>query len=74
MIDNKLYLDDFKPIVKYNVMEEFSDLRDCRKQHKEISLWKWLEEFHKADCCYIYNKHDKMPFYRELWQILKRKL
>ena len=74
MIDNKLYLDSFTPKEKYDVMEEFADLRDCVKHHKEISIRKWLKQYHYADCCYIYNKKDKKPFFMEIMQFIKRKM
>lgn len=74
MIDNKLYLDSFTPKEKYDVMEEFADLRDCVKHHKEISFRKWLKQYRNTDCCYIYNKKDKKPFFMEVLQFIKRKI
>lgn len=61
VLDNKLYIDNFKRINSFDAMSEFSDFVDCRKYHK-LSLFRWLSEFRKCECTLIYNNKDMKPF------------
>ena len=60
-LDNKLYLDDFKPKEKFNCMDEVPDLMDCLKKLKGISFMQWLKDFHHSDSVLLWNKNDKKP-------------
>lgn len=70
-LDNKLYMDGFKYLDSFDVMEEISDLRDCRSYHK-ISFLSWFKDFRSCDCCLIYNKKDNAPFWAEVRGVLSR--
>jgi hypothetical protein len=63
--NNKLYLDDFKPIEKFKAMDEIADIQDCLVKHKVkgVSFSQWLKEFRNADSVLLWNKDDPKPAY-----------
>ena len=73
-LEGNISFDGFTYKEKFDVMEELADLRDCKKYYHDISLCKWLKQFHQVDCCLLYNSKDKIPFFSELLQIIKRKI
>ncbi len=64
-LDNKLYLDNFKCLDKFNAMQELSDFKD-RVVSRRVSLGKWIKDVSSCDCFFYYNKNDKKPFWNAL--------
>lgn len=60
-LENKLYLDDFKPIEKFDCMDELPDMMDCFKRLQGVSFMQWLKDFHHSDCVLLWNKKDMKP-------------
>lgn len=70
-LNNKLYLDDFEYIKKFDVMSEDADFHDCLRIH-HISPLKWYKDFRSCDCTFIYNKKDPKPFKKFIESEVKR--
>lgn len=64
-LDNKLYLDDFKYLESFNAINEFSDFKDNLKI-KDVSVWKWFNQYRKSECKFYYNSKDRKPFFHAL--------
>lgn len=63
-LDNKLYLEDFKPIEKFDAMDEIADLQNVvTGRVKGVSISQWLKEYRKADCVLLWDKNDPKPAY-----------
>lgn len=62
VIENKLYLDDFKPKSNFSAINDFSDFRDV-KSNKNANIFTWLKEYLTADCHYYFNAKDPKPFF-----------
>lgn len=60
-LENRLYIEDFKPIDKFNAMDEISDFAISVMNAKQVGIFKWLKEFHYCECCFYYNKNDLVP-------------
>lgn len=69
IIDNLIYLDNFFPLEKFNVMSEIADFNDCMSYHR-TGFWKWFSDFYKCDCKLIYNKKDNKPFRKAFVRIV----
>lgn len=35
-----------------------------------VSFWQWKKDLQKANCCLVYDKNDKAPFWKKIWLIL----
>ena len=46
----------------FTAMAELADLSDTYHM-PGMSIRKWIKQFHDCDCTYIYNEHDKKPFF-----------
>lgn len=55
---------DFRPIKEtpFTAMAELSDFAENVPSGK-VNLFKWLWDFHRCPCPFIYNKQDKKPFF-----------
>ncbi len=60
-LDNKLYLDNFTFKDKFDVMQEMEDFRD-RVVTRNVSLFKWINQYKNCGCTYYANKKDPKPF------------
>lgn len=67
-LDNKLYLDDFKYLESFDAINDFSDFKDNLKL-RDVSIFKWFQQYKQCECKYYYNSKDKKPFY---YAILKK--
>lgn len=72
MLDNTLFMDSFKPLEKFDAMQEIGDYYEFVKS-KKIPLIKWLKEV-KASYLFLYNSKDSAPFWNFLLQKIKNKL
>lgn len=72
MLDNTLFMDSFKPLEKFDAMQEIGDYYEFVKS-KKIPLIKWLKEV-KASYLFLYNSKDPAPFWNFLLQKIKNKL
>lgn len=72
MLDNTLFVDSFKPLEKFDAMQEIGDYYEFVKS-KKIPLIKWLKEV-KASYLFLYNSKDPAPFWNFLLQKIKNKL
>ena len=71
MLDNTLFMDSFKPLEKFDAMQEIGDYYEFVKS-KKIPLIKWLKEV-KASYLFLYNSKDPAPFWNFLLQKIKNK-
>ena len=69
----QIYNDDFVPKPYFTAMQDVSDLLECLK-YKRITFLQWLKDFHRVDCCLVYDKKDWKPFWAEISASGKRKL
>lgn len=69
----QIYNDDFVPKPYFTAMQDVSDLLECLK-YKRITFLQWLKDFHRVDCCLVYDKKDWKPFLAEISASGKRKL
>lgn len=51
----------------FTAMAEFADFND-HVRYGDLSLWKWLKDFHKCPCTYIYDPNDRKPFFSIFFQ------
>lgn len=65
-LNDKIYLDGFQYLEKYDVKQELADFKTHILIQKDVSLGKWIKENKKCKCFLIYNKNDKKPFYSML--------
>ena len=72
MLDNTLFMDSFKPLEKFDALQEIGDYYEFVKS-KKIPLIKWLKEV-KASYLFLYNSKDPAPFWNFLLQKIKNKL
>lgn len=72
MLDNTLFMDSFKPLEKFDAMQEIGEYYEFVKS-KKIPLIKWLKEV-KASYLFLYNSKDPAPFWNFLLQKIKNKL
>ena len=64
-LDNKLYLDNFKCLDRFNAMQELSDFKDWVVSRR-VSLGKWIKEVSSCDCFFYYNLNEKKAFWNAL--------
>lgn len=72
-LQNKLYLDGFKPILKFDAMNEIGDYYDSVKT-KKVSIFNWIKELKGCKSYYLYNAKDPAPFRNFIFQKIKKKL
>lgn len=72
-LQNKLYLDGFKPILKFDAMNEIGDYYDSVKT-KKVSIFNWIKEVKGCKSYYLYNAKDLAPFRNFIFQKIKKKL
>lgn len=72
-LQNKLYLDGFKPILKFDAMNEIGDYYDSVKP-KKVSIFNWIKELKGCKSYYLYNAKDPAPFRNFIFQKIKKKL
>lgn len=61
-IDNSIIFDKSDLLTnKFTAMSEFEDLQIFRKELGG-SIPRWIGDFRKADCKFLYNRQDPMPF------------
>lgn len=57
-LENRLYMENFTPLDKFDAMDEISDFAISVLNAKQISIWKWLREYHRCKCCFCYSPKD----------------
>ncbi|MBQ0161219.1 MAG: ATP-grasp domain-containing protein [Bacteroidales bacterium] len=53
-------------------MTEISDLRNLKNSRK-ITVYQWIRDLLKADCLFIFDKHDPKPFWSLLRSVASKK-
>lgn len=72
-LENKLYLDGFKPLDKFDALHEVGDFYEFVKQ-KKVSISQWVKELKNSKCLFLYNAKDPAPFRNYIFQKIKKKL
>lgn len=72
-LNEKLYLDDFKPLEKFDAMSEIGDFYDAVRT-KKISFMEWIKNIKSCKSFYLYNSKDPAPFWNYLFKKVKKKL
>lgn len=72
-LENKLYLDGFKPLDKFDALHEVGDFYEFVKT-KKVSIWQWIKELKNSKCLFLYNAKDQAPFRNFIFQKIKKKL
>ena len=67
-LDNKIILDDFSYLDKFDAMQEFSDFKESVLGGGSLPCW--IKEVRQCDCFLYYNKKDPKPF----WKVLRHKV
>ena len=74
VLNNRLSIESIDGIRSpHLVMNERRDF-DTYIRTKKYSLRKWINDIIKTDSFYIYNKHDKCPFYSYMLSLIKGRL
>ena len=70
-LQNKLYLEDFTPVERFDAMDEISDFVISVLNAKQVGIIQWLREFHRCKCSFYYNTKDKKPSLFQWWYMIK---
>lgn len=71
--ENKLYLDGFKPLDKFDALHEVGDFYEFVKT-KKVSICQWIKELKNSKCLFLYNAKDLASFRNYIFQKIKKKL